>query len=154
MLRFKGHQWSIRSSFSRGERGATLIEVVISIVVLGLITASVPALMVLMVDAEFKRNEQRIVESLTRMQIEYIKSTEYIYGNATSPNPEYGLVPVPNASYAIDVIAHPIRIDPLTQAHTALPSGQDEGIQEIMVSVYHVDMDNPVLRTRNYKVDR
>lgn len=154
MRRLKCYQWLRQKALFRRGMGATLIEVVISIVVLGLITASVPPLLVLMVDAEFKRNEQRIAESMTRMQIEYIKSAEYVYGNVTNPNPEYVSVPVPNQSYAIDVIAQPIRIDPVTQVHMVLPSGQDEGIQEIIVGVYHIDMSNPVLRTRNYKVDR
>ena len=154
MRRLKCHQWFRQKALLRSGLGSTLIEVVIAIVVLGLITASVPPLMIMMVDAEFKRNEQRIAESMTRMQIEYIKSAEYVYGNVTHPDPEYRSMPVPNASYAIDVIAQPIHIDPATQSHTLLPSGQDEGIQEITVKVYHVDMDNPVLGTRNYKVDR
>ncbi len=136
----------------RGTKGVALVEVVIAVVVLGLITASVPPVMVLITNAEFRRNEQKVGESLTRNQIEYIKSASYIAGNDTNPEPEYALVPVPNETYDIEVMAVPITIDPVTREHTELPEGEDEGIQEITVRVYHVD--KLVVETRNYKVER
>jgi len=132
-----------RKAFFRRSSGATLIEVVIAVVILALITASVPPVLLLITKSQFSWSEQRIAENLTRNQIEYIKVTPYIPGE-----PQYEVVPVPNGSYEVDVIAQPI--DPVNRE--PLPPGEDEGIQEITVSIYHVD--RLVLETRNYKVDR
>lgn len=143
-----------RKALSRRASGAALIEVVIAVVVLGLITASVPPVLVLITDAEFRRNEQKVAESLTRNVIEYIKSAPYIDG----PDPEYLTEEkekqlIPNESYDIVVIAQPISVDPLTREHKPLCDDcPDEGIQEITVSVKHVD--RLVVESKNYKVDR
>ena len=140
------------NSLHRSSRGAALIEVVIAIVVLGLITSSVPPVLIVLNNSQFKWNEQTVSESLVRTQIEYIKGSPYIYGNATVPNPVYTTVPVPGDGYRIDLIVQPIQIDSGTRVHSPLPSGQDKGIQEITVEVYHVD--KLVLSVKNYKVDR
>lgn len=136
----------------RGAKGAALVEVVIAVVILALITASVPPVLLLITESQFSWSEQRIGESLTRNQIEYIKSASYIAGNETNPEPEYATVPVPNESYDIEVVARPVHVDPDTQVHSYLAPGEDEGIQEITVSINHVD--RLVVKTRNYKVDR
>lgn len=145
-------RWLSRRHIIRDAQGVTYVEVLISIIVLGLITASViPALLVIN-KTEFTRNEQRVAESLTRNQLEYIKSTPYIYGNATDPYPDYTEVPVPDATYDIELSVQPVTINTETQEHEYLPAGQDEGIQEITVQIYHVE--KKVLETKNYKVDR
>jgi len=144
-------QFSRRSLFG-SSRGTTFVEVVIAIVVLGLITASIAPTLMIINKAEFRRNEQKIAESLTRNQLEYIKSVPYIYGNAAVPYPEYTKVTAPDATYEIELLVQPITIDPETQEHEDLPAGQDEGIQKITVKIYHVD--KLILTTRNYKVDR
>lgn len=132
--------------------GTTFVEVVIAIIVLGLITAAIAPTLMMINKAEFRRGEQKIAESLTRNQLEYIKSVPYIYGNDTDPYPEYTEVPAPDDSYEIDLFVYPITIDPVTQEHDYLPPGEDEGIQEITVQIYHVD--KMVLEVRDYKVDR
>jgi type II secretory pathway pseudopilin PulG len=143
---------SSRRSLFGSSRGTTFVEVVIAIVVLGLITVSIAPTLMIINKAEFTRNEQKIAESLTRNQLEYIKSVPYIYGNATVPYPEYTEVTAPDATYEIELLVQPITINPETQEHEDLPVGQDEGIQEITVKIYHVD--KLILTTRNYKVDR
>jgi type II secretory pathway pseudopilin PulG len=155
------------NSLHRSSKGATLVEVVIAIVVLGLITSSVPPVLILLNDQQFKWNEQTIAESLVRTQIEYIKGSPYIYGNVTVPNPTYTTVPVPSDGYRIDVIARPVLILPAptpspmpspapTPIHQYVdfdqPGAKDLGMQEITVEVYHVD--KLVLSAKNYKVDR
>ena len=149
------------NSIQHSSRGATLVEVVIAVVVLGLITSSVPPVLIMLNNQQFRWNEQTVAESLVRSQIEYIKGCPYIYGNATVPNPVYKTVLdtdgnmtalVPDEDYRINVIAQPIHIDSGTQVHSPLPSGQDEGIQEITVQVYHVN--KLVLSVKAYKVDR
>ena len=140
-----------RKALLGSSRGATLVEVVIAVVVLGLITASVAPVLVLITKSQFSWSEQRVAESLTRNQMEYVKVAAYIPGNETSP--QYAEVPVPDDSYDIVVVAQPI--DPETKAELPLesePDVYDKGVQEITVSIYHVD--RLVLQTRNYKVDR
>lgn len=165
------------NSLHRSSRGATLVEVVIAIVVLGLITSSVPPVLILLNNSQFKWNEQTVAESLIRTQFEYIKGSPYIYGNATMANTEYYktvldtdgnmTVLVPDEDYRIDVIARPVVILPAptpspmpspapTPIHQYVdfnqPDAKDVGIQEITVEVYHVD--KLVLSAKNYKVDR
>jgi type II secretory pathway pseudopilin PulG len=137
-------------SFRTRLSGITLPEVLIAVVVLGLLTATIPPLMVMMTRAEFSRNEVRIAESLTRSQIEYVKSVEYmVAANATAP---YGTIPVPNETYDIALAVRPVHVDPDTLDHEYLPYGDDEGIQELTVDIYHAD--RLVIETRAYKVDR
>ena len=136
----------------RSRKGSTLLEVLIAVAVLGLITASIFPVFIMLNKAEFKWTQQTVSESLIRTQVEYLKGCPYIYGNATAPVPPYATVPSPDPSYEIDVIAQPIHIDTSTKEHTDLPSGEDEGIQEIQVNIYHVD--KLVISSTNYKVDR
>ncbi len=153
----------------RSSRGATLVEVVIAIVVLGLITSSVPPVLIMLNNQQYRWNEQTIAESLVRTQIEYIKGCPYIYGNATVPNPVYPTVAVPTDGYLINVIARPIMIIPLaaptptpgpspapTPVHQYVDFTQagasDVGIQELTVQVYHEN--KLVLSVIAYKVDR
>ncbi|TET14509.1 MAG: hypothetical protein E3J81_06540 [Dehalococcoidia bacterium] len=134
-----------RKALFSNSSGATLVEVVIAVVVLALITASVAPVLLLITKSQFSWTEQRVAESLTRNQIEYIKVATYIPGNETLP--QYAEVPTPDDTYHIDIVAQPV--DPTTRE--PLVAG-DEGIQEITVSIYHAD--RLVLQTKNYKVDR
>jgi type II secretory pathway pseudopilin PulG len=157
------------NSLHRSSRGATLVEVVIAVVVLGLITSSVPPVLIMLNNQQFKWNEQTIAESLVRSQIEYLKGSPYIYGNATVPNPVYETVSVPTDGYRINVTARPIMIIPIpaptptpgpspapTPVHQYVDFGQvgasDVGIQEITVQVYH--LNKLILSVKTYKVDR
>ena len=160
-------KWICHNRFQRSSRGAALVEVVIAIVVLGLITSSVPPVLILLNNQQFKWNEQTVSESLIRTQIEYIKGCPYIHGNTTVPNPVYATVPVPSDGYQINVIARPVLVLPAptpspmpspapTPIHQYVdfdePGAEDLGMQEITVEVYHVD--KLVLSAKNYKVDR
>jgi len=144
----------------RSPAGATLIEVVIAVVVLGFMLASVPPVLLLMTNTEFRHNESRVAEGLTRCQIEYIKSAPYDAATESHPIPEYDTVPVPDPSYEVDVVATPIKIRPQwsdeegrhVMIHEPLAPGIDEGIQEIRVTVFHVERQ--LISTRNFKVNR
>jgi prepilin-type N-terminal cleavage/methylation domain-containing protein len=138
--------------FLRSRKGSTLLEVLIAVAVLGLITASIFPVFIMLNKSEFKWTQQTVSESLIRTQVEYLKGCPYIYGNATAPAPPYATVVPPDPSYEIEVVAQPIHIDTSTQEHTYLPSGEDEGIQEIQVIIYHVD--KLVISSTSYKVDR
>ena len=125
-----------------------MTEVVVAIIVLALILASVPPVLLLIMHSQFSWTEQRVAESMTRNQIEYIKAAEYIPGNITHPQPAYTPVPKPDETYEIIITAQPI--DPVTKE--PLTDGEDESVQEITIKIYHVD--KLVLRTVNYKIDR
>lgn len=146
MLRQITPQWL--KELVRSSKGVALSEVVVAIIVLALILAAVPPVLALILHSQSSWTEQRVAESLTRNQIEYIKAAEYIPGNETHPQPVYTPVPKPDETYEIIITAQPI--DPVTKA--VLPDGEDENVQEITIQIYHVD--RLVLQTVNYKVDR
>jgi len=139
---------TIRRFLRQSSSGLGLIEIVISVALLGVITASIPPALIVITNNQFRWNEQRTAENLARNQIEYIKVTSYIAGNSTNPQPQYGLVTKPPDQWLVQVLAQPL--DPLTML--PLPSGQDQGIQKIRVTISHVNKS--ILTTADYKVNR
>ncbi len=144
----------LQKGLLRSSSGAALTEVVVAIIVLALIVVSVPPVLLLITKSQFSWHEQRVAESLSRNTMEYIKVISYEPGNGT--NPEYNMEQIAEyapETYEIDIIAQPI--DPVTKEELPLesdPDVYDKGLQEITVSIYHVD--RLILRTINYKVDR
>jgi hypothetical protein len=149
VLRFS--KWVRRylaQSVHRGALGATLIEVTIAVVVLALLVASVPPVLLAIAKAQYSWSEQRTAESLARNTVEFVKATPYIYGNETKWCPDYEPPDyVPNSTWHIEIDAQPVTID----NHEPL-NGDDEGMQEVTVTIQHVDED--ILETTTYKVDR
>jgi len=157
-MRMSGGKRLLCKIISGRSRGATLVEVVIAIVVLGLMVATIPPVMVLAFDSQSRQNELRIGQSLTRSQFEYIKSQEYIWGNTTDTDETgrhmrvmYAEVGRSLESYGIVVLAEPIYInledpeDPYIGKRLRYIwyekfgeeySGQDWGVQEIEVIVF------------------
>lgn len=148
----------------RSRIGFTLTEVVIAVAVLALILAAVTPVLASITNYRFRWNEQRVAENLARNHIEYVKVKPYIEANSTVPNPVYvsgnetALVK-PNPSWDIIVKAVPVQLITDGTGSTTrevidfIPSGEvDQGIQEIQVTVYHVDQK--ILETTDYKVDR
>jgi hypothetical protein len=133
---------------NRSSKGIVLTEVLIAIVALSFIVASVPAVLVLIINSQYQWSEQKVAESLSRNQMEYIKVATYIPGNCTHPLPAYTEVPTPYESYDIDITAQPISL----ASKSPLPEGEDEGMQAIRIDIYHVE--KLVLQTTNYKIDR
>jgi len=151
-----------RALFSNS-MGATLVEVTIAVVVLGLITASVPPVLVMISSSQMRHYEHKIAEDLTRNQLEYIKSTAYKWGNETGIDPitgkhkpvRYEWVVPPDENYGIEVLAQPV--DPDTLGY--LPLGEDTGIQEITVTIYGYSRSPDddwrwILKTTDLKVAR
>jgi hypothetical protein len=132
----------------RGALGATLIEVTIAVVVLALLVASVPPVLLAIAKAQYSWSEQRTAESLARNTVEFVKATPYIYGNETKWCPDYDPPDyVPSETWDIKIVAQPVNID----THEPI-YGDDEGMQEVTVTIQHVDED--ILETTTYKVDR
>lgn len=147
------------------EKGQTLIEVVIALAVLGLITTSVFQALNISLTATGIVNQRTTAESLTRSELEYIKNHAYVYWqydpDAGSTPPDYGIDPgltiPPGCSISpIAVPIHPgtheLLFDPQTGDPLVIPPQQDQGMQEITVSVYF--HDELVLTTESYKVNR
>lgn len=164
------------------ERGQTLIEVVVALVLLGLIVTSVYMALNIGLRATGIVNERTTAESLTRSELESIKNCDYVYwdydadtGNSTPP--DYGngagngtVRPVAAfPGYNISSIAVPINPEipehvlffdpethaPVLDADTGDPlfgDRPDHGMQQITVSVYFPS--GLVLTTESYKVNR
>ena len=132
------------------QKGLTLVEVLIALAVFGVIVVSLFIALNVSHKTTHSVNRETTAESLTRSELEYIKSCDY----DESGDPSYGLDPnidlagdPYNGRYSITVIAVPI--DPVT--YEPLPSG-DDGIQKVTVQVYY-DGDL-VVATESYKVKR
>jgi type II secretory pathway pseudopilin PulG len=134
----------------RSGRGATLIEVVIAVVVLGMLVAAVPPVMVMVANAQFRNNELNIAQDVTRSQFEYIKAQDY--NNGTLSSTLYDQVPLPSG-YSMQVAYD--WIDPSTGNITSV----NEGIQRVTITVFGWrynpanDLFN-ILKTTDYKVNR
>ena len=145
----------------QGNRGTTLVEVALGVAVLGIMASTVPGVMVLIIDQQFKHNEERIAENLTRSQFEFIKSQDYVWGNDTElynyetghwRRVTYNLVEPPS-NYRIMVLSDPI--DPATGE--ALDPGEDQGTQNISVTIFGYryfteEQSNWLLKTTGYKL--
>ena len=127
------------------EAGIFLIEALVALAILGLIAVAFVGAMGTAAKGISIADEQATAESLVRSEIEYVKSQGYI--NYADPDPgEYELIATP-VSYSVQITAVPI--DPDTGQ--PLPSGEDEGIQKITVTVKR--NEKSILIIENYKVD-
>ncbi|MBA7599185.1 hypothetical protein ES703_06212 [subsurface metagenome] len=131
------------------QKGMGLVEVLIAVIIFGAIAVSLFIALNVSHRTTFSVNRQTTAESLTRAEMEYIKSCDY--DDVNNP-PQYGdpnsRIPPEHSGYFMTLTAVPI--DPVT--HEALPPGEDMGIQKVTVEVYH---DNElVVTTEGYKVKR
>jgi prepilin-type N-terminal cleavage/methylation domain-containing protein len=143
-----------------GQKGTTLIEVLIAIAILGMI--AVPFLTALSTSSRgiIIADERTTAESLVRSEMEYVKNSPYNSTGFSYEIPATPDNPPPwdesrtalddrYAGYSVNVTGVPI--DPDTGE--ALSSG-DKNIQNITVRVYHWGEDEPVLTTSTYKIAR
>ena len=145
MLKFVG--WLRRRKFFRQERGATLIEVVIAIVVLGLVVASVPVAIVAVHNFQAKQREVRMAENLARSDFEYIKSQPYIPGNSSlfsfpSPYEDQTVMQAEDYSrlggtYFVNNYVYFVNGGETFPA-TPASIGNETGIQQIVIHVWKV----------------
>lgn len=119
-----------------------------ALAILGLIAAAFLGSLATTAQATFIADERATAESLARSVMEDVKSQDYI----NYDDPEHGdyvfIMPPANPNYSVGIAAVPI--DPDTGQ--PLPSGQDQGIQKITVTVYRGTKS--VLTVDGYKVDR
>jgi prepilin-type N-terminal cleavage/methylation domain-containing protein len=142
-----------------GQRGQTLLEVLIAIVILGMI--AVPFLTALSVSSRaiMVADDKAAAESLIRSELEYVKDSPYNFTGfsyvipATPDNPppwDSSRIALDDCyiSYSVNVTGVPISPD----TGAPLPPGEDLHIQKITVVVYHGN--RTVLAMSTYKADR
>ena len=126
------------------QKGLTLVEVLIALTVFAAISVSLFIALNVSHKTTHSVNEQTTAESLTRAELEYIKSCDY---DAENNPPVYGVDPdlVIPAKYSIEVTAE--RLDPEGDG-----TENDDGIQKVTVEIYYDG--ELVLTTVSYKVNR
>lgn len=126
------------------QKGTSLVEVLLALAIFGAIVVSLFIALNVSHRTTFSVNRQTTAESLTRAELEYVKSCDY--DDVNNP-PVYGVDPtlyIPTG-YSIDVTAE--RLDPEGDG-----TGNDDGIQKITVKVYYDG--ELVVTTESYKVRR
>ena len=129
---------TIIQAFTSRESGATLIEALVGLAVLGAIAVCFLSGLVTTSKAAFISDEQATAESLARSQVEWVQNASYSY-NATAYSP----APIHSSKDYIDYSVN------ITSAPLNNP---DDGIQKITVTVTH--SGKRVIALESYKVDR
>jgi prepilin-type N-terminal cleavage/methylation domain-containing protein len=143
--------------FITPQKGQTLLEVVIAIVILGMV--AVPFLTALSVSSRsiMVADDKAAAESLARSELEYVKNSPYnftgfVYAIPGNPPPwDSSRTALDDCylSYSVNVNGTPI--DPETGAPLS-DRKDDKHIQNITVVVYHGNKS--VLTMSTYKMDR
>jgi prepilin-type N-terminal cleavage/methylation domain-containing protein len=128
------------------QKGLTLVEVLIALTVFAAISASLFIALNVSHKTTHSVNEQTTAESLTRAELEYIKSCDYD-ASLEAGHPQYEVDPdlVIPTKYSIEITAE--RLDPEGDG-----TDNDDGIQKVTVKVYYDG--ELVLTTASYKVNR
>lgn len=113
----------------------TLLETVIALAILGTISVSFLGGLTTASKSAFIADEQTTAESLARSQMEWAKTTDYVY-DATGYSP----APIPSSQDYADYSAV-ITVEPLD-----IP---DDGIQKIIVTIKHSDKE--IIKLESYK---
>ena len=122
----------------RCESGATLLETVVALAILGTIAVIFLSGLTTTSKAAFIFDEQATAESLARSQMEWAQNADYVY-DAT----QYSPTPIPSGkdyiNYSATITAEPLH-------------NPDDGIQKITVTVKR--SGETVTKLQGYKVDR
>jgi type II secretory pathway pseudopilin PulG len=122
------------------ESGQTLIEALIALLVFSVIATSFLGGIYASRTTATVMEEQSVAESLTRLEMEYVKQSPYwglgfTYQLPGSPPPwdtDRTELDDVYASYSVTVVGTPID----TSSHDPLPAGIDQGMQRIRVQVF------------------
>jgi len=124
--------------FTSRESGATLLEAVVALAVLGTIAVVFLNGLVITSEAAFTADERATAESLAQSQMEWTKNADYVY-SAT----QYSTAPIPSdidyTNYSANITAESL-------------NSPDDGIQKITVTVKHFDEE--IITLEGYKVYR
>jgi type II secretory pathway pseudopilin PulG len=129
-----------------GETGGSLIETLIALAIIGVVAAAFLSGLTTASKATAISDERSTAESLARSQLEYVKTQDYI-NYANPAHGDYELITHP-AGYSVEITVVPIDAD----TGQPLPTGEDEGLQKIMVTIKHDSKS--VLTIEDYKAER
>lgn len=132
----------------KNERGASLIEAIIALGLLGLIATVFTMAIFISTKSIMIADERTNAESLARTQMEYVKQQEYIYDvvEAYAPINLDGTPYSEGTPYSIEIVAVPWDSQNDEAATT------DVGLQKITLIIFHGE-NNEVLTLEGYKVD-
>ena len=126
------------------QKGMGLVEVLIAVAIFGAIAVSLFIALNVSHRTTHSVNRETIAESLTRAELEYIKSCDY---DSVNNPPVYGIDPDLDVPTKFDVEVAVERLDPNDDG-----TENDDGIQKITVTVSY---DGELLiTTESYKVRR
>lgn len=117
------------AKLERQTTGFTLTETAVALAILGIVALAFLGSMSISSKAAITSDQLSVAASLARSQLESAKSADYI-DYAVPGHLSYTGIAVP-LGYSISLAAEPI--NPTTQQ--PLPSGQDQGIQKLTVTV-------------------
>jgi prepilin-type N-terminal cleavage/methylation domain-containing protein len=133
----------INSKMIKSEKGFSLIETLIAIVLFGMIAVAVSLGLSMAARANIISDEQTTAESLARSQIEYIQKQPY---DSINNPPVYSLVSNIPAGYSIPAPLA-IRLDPKNNG-----INNDDGLQKINITVLHGT--KTIFTMEDYKVKK
>lgn len=136
----------VAKKFKGNEAGFSLVETLVALAILGSIAVVFLSGLATAAKATFIADERATAESITRSQIEYVQSQDYIDYSVLDHEEYEELALDVDSVYIIELTAAPINPD------TGLPSDQDDGMQKITVTVQRGEKS--VLTVEDYKVDR
>jgi len=125
-----------RHLFNGNQKGVSLLEVAISIALLGIITVTIFTALRGSTTALITADKRTTAESLARSEMEYLKNLPYSSGNYTLQS-----VPAEYSGYTIT--------NPLVPVPVSDTSGPRVGLQKITISVYYKGLE--VLTLEGYK---
>lgn len=140
----------------KNERGASLVEAVIALGLLGLIATTFLMAVFIATKSIAIADERTTAESLARAQMEYVKQQEYLDAPPgagipymeidLSENPNYSIWSVDRLGITVEeIIAVP------WDSQNDVPAPNDVGLQQIELKIYHDSKE--VLTLEGYKVD-
>lgn len=130
MVRYSKKMKNNGNALCRGTRaGFALLDVLVAMAILGIVAAVFLGALATADKATIVSDRRVTAESLARAQLETLKGVAYINYSVLG-HPVYAVAAAP-VSYSIALLATPV--DPVTLL--PLPSGQDQGVQDVAVTV-------------------
>jgi prepilin-type N-terminal cleavage/methylation domain-containing protein len=137
--------WGRESVLNKGERGYTLVEVIVAVAIVGIIAVAFLSALTSGYLALALADKNTVAESLTRTEFERIRDADY---PIVLPDPDNGIVgnypshrDVLGGLYALDIEVNPA-VD---------PTAEERPIQLVTVVISH--QGEIVLTTETYKAD-
>ena len=139
----------------KNERGASLVEAVIALGLLGLIATTFLMAIFIATKSIAIADERTTAESLARTQMEYVKQQEYLDAGVSeveyppidlSENPHYSIWSVDSLGFTVvEILGVP------WDSQNDVPAPTDVGLQKIILKIFHDSKE--VLILEGYKVD-